>query len=77
MKVTWEMPGWEVRWFAAAGQQTMGWMSWVEWPHEERAARAIEVVYERDQAVCSEALMTRAEPVNKVEIMGERTLWMG
>ena len=69
-KVIWLMEGWEVRWEAVAGQQTRGWIKFGECPQAARAVRAMEAVYERDQAVCSEALRTSAEPVNRVEMIG-------
>lgn len=66
----WLMEGWEVRWEAVAGQQTRGWIKLAECPQAARAAFAMEAVYERDQAVCSEPFRMRAEPLKRVEMIG-------
>lgn len=44
MNVMWLIDGWEVRWDATVGQQTMGCIILGEWPHAERAVRAMEVM---------------------------------
>lgn len=42
MNVMWDMPGWEVRWFAVAGHMGRDWMRWGECEQAERAWRAME-----------------------------------
>lgn len=66
--------GWEVRWSAAEGQHTMGCTRFGECPHAERALRAMETIGASDHAVCSDAFMTMAEPVKRVDITGPMTL---
>lgn len=74
MNVICAIEGWEIRWSAVKGQHTMGWTRLGECPHAERALRAMETIGASDQAVCSDAFMTIAEPVKRVDIIGPMTL---
>ncbi len=42
MKVMWDMPGWEVRWFAVEGHMGRDWTRFGGWLRVERACRAID-----------------------------------
>lgn len=53
----------------------MGCMRLGEWPQAVRAARAIEEKYCVDHAVDSEALITMAEPVKRLDMRGPIKLW--
>ena len=52
----------------------MGWTRFGECPHAERALRAMETIGASDQAVCSDAFTTIAEPVKRADIIGPMTL---
>ena len=52
----------------------MGWTRFGECPHAERALRAMETIGASDQAVCSDAFTTIAEPVKMADIIGPMTL---
>lgn len=75
MKVRWLRPGWEVRVWAAEGQQVMDWTRDGERLQAFRAPCTSAVKYLLDQAVASEPLITIALPVKRAEMMGPRRLW--
>jgi len=77
MNVRWAMSGWEVRWSATAGRQTVVWTRSGEWPQARRAPRAISRKNDEDQAVCSEGLTMTALPVKRAEMTGPIKLWKG
>ncbi len=58
-----------------AGQQIKVWTRFDECPQAASAVRTMEAVYDADQAVCSDPLRTRAEPVKSVEMIGFIRLW--
>lgn len=74
MNVMCAIEGWEVRCSAVEGQHTIGWTRFGECPHAERALRAMETIGASDQAVCSEPLITIAEPAKRLDIIGPITL---
>jgi hypothetical protein len=77
MKVMCDIDGWDVRWSATLGQQTMDWTISGECPHASRALVAIEAKYEEDQAVASEPFTTMALPAKMDAITGLMRLWKG
>lgn len=66
-----------VKWLAVCGQQTTVCKRSGECPHASSAPRTMAEKNCEDQAVFSEALTMRADPVNNVDIAGEIRLWNG